>query len=88
LLEAQPEVAEAAVVGVPSDNWGETPVGFVRLKDAAASPDMILARVNGQLGKAQRISVLYTIDEMPRSHIGKLLKTDLRALAVEKQNGR
>jgi len=25
---------------------------------------------------------------MPRSHIGKLLKTDLRALAVEKQNGR
>jgi len=88
LLETQPEVAEAAVVGVPSDNWGETPVGFVRLKDAAASPDSILARVNGQLGKTQRISVLYTIDEMPRSHIGKLLKTDLRALAVEKQNGR
>jgi acyl-CoA synthetase (AMP-forming)/AMP-acid ligase II len=88
LLEAQPEVAEAAVVGMPSDAWGETPVGFVRLTDAAASPDSILARVNGQLGKTQRISVLYTIDEMPRSHIGKLLKTDLRALAAEKQNGR
>jgi acyl-CoA synthetase (AMP-forming)/AMP-acid ligase II len=88
LLEMQPEVAEAAVVGVPSDNWGETPVGFVRLKDAAASPDNILARVNEQLGKTQRISILYTIDEMPRSHIGKLLKTELRALAVEKQNGR
>ena len=88
LLEAQPEVAEAAVVGMPSDAWGETPVGFVRLTDAAASPDSILARVNGQLGKTQRISVLYTIDEMPRSHIGKLLKTDLRALAVDKQNGR
>jgi acyl-CoA synthetase (AMP-forming)/AMP-acid ligase II len=68
--------------------WGETPVGFVRLTDAAASPDSILARVNGRLGKTQRISVLYTIDEMPRSHIGKLLKTDLRALAAEKQNGR
>ncbi|MBJ7255156.1 MAG: hypothetical protein JHD25_10320 [Sphingomonadaceae bacterium] len=69
--------------------WGEEmPVGFVRLTDAAASPDSILARVNGQLGKTQRISVLYTIDEMPRSHIGKLLKTDLRALAAEKQNGR
>jgi acyl-CoA synthetase (AMP-forming)/AMP-acid ligase II len=88
LLEAQPEVAEAAVVGMPSEAWGETPVGFVRLTDAAASPDSILARVNGQLGKTQRISVLYTIDEMPRSHIGKLLKTDLRALAAEKQNGR
>lgn len=88
LLEAQPEVAEAAVVGMPSDAWGETPVGFVRLTDAAASTESILTRVNGQLGKTQRISVLYTIDEMPRSHIGKLLKTDLRALAVDKQNGR
>ena len=88
LLEAQPEVAEAAVVGMPSDAWGETPVGFVRLTDAAASTDSILARVNGQLGKTQRISLLYTIDEMPSSHIGKLLKTDLRALAAEKQNGR
>jgi acyl-CoA synthetase (AMP-forming)/AMP-acid ligase II len=88
LLEAQPEVTEAAVVGMPSETWGETPVGFVRLTDAAASPDSILARVNGQLGKTQRISVLYTIDEMPRSHIGKLLKTDLRVLAAEKQNGR
>jgi acyl-coenzyme A synthetase/AMP-(fatty) acid ligase len=44
--------------------------------------------VNEQLGKTQRISILYAIDEMPRSHIGKLLKTELRALAVEKQNGR
>ena len=88
LLEQQPEVAEAAVVGMPSDAWGETPVGFVRLRDEAASPESILARVNGQLGKTQRISMLYSIDEMPRSHIGKLLKTDLRALAAEKQNGR
>jgi acyl-CoA synthetase (AMP-forming)/AMP-acid ligase II len=88
LLEEQPEVAEAAVVGMPSETWGETPVGFVRLQDESASPDIILERVNGQLGKTQRISVLYTIDEMPRSHIGKLLKTDLRLLAAEKQIGR
>ena len=88
LLEEQPEVAEAAVVGMPSEAWGETPVGFVRLQDESVSPDIVLERVNGQLGKTQRISVLYTIDEMPRSHIGKLLKTDLRLLAAEKQIGR
>jgi acyl-CoA synthetase (AMP-forming)/AMP-acid ligase II len=85
LLEEQPEVAEAAVVGMPSQAWGETPVGFVRLADGAdASPDEILERVNVQLGKTQRISVLYPIDEMPRSHIGKLLKTELRELAATK----
>lgn len=89
LLEAQAEVAEAAVVGMPSDAWGETPVGFVRLHpEANSAPETILERVNGQLGKTQRISVLYPIDEMPRSHIGKLLKTDLRTLAAELQNGR
>ena len=89
LLEAQAEVAEAAVVGMLSDTWGETPVGFVRLHpEASSSPEAILERVNRQLGKTQRISVLYPIDEMPSSHIGKLLKTDLRTLAAELQNGR
>ena len=85
LLEEQPEVAEAAVVGMPSQAWGETPVGFVRLADGAeVSPDEVLQRVNAQLGKTQRISALYSIDEMPRSHIGKLLKTELREMAAAK----
>ena len=88
LLEEQPEVAEAAVVGMPSQAWGEMPVGFVRLVAGNQTPtDEILHRVNAQLGKTQRISLLYPIDEMPRSHIGKLLKTELRQLAGEKQNG-
>jgi acyl-CoA synthetase (AMP-forming)/AMP-acid ligase II len=93
LLEEQPEIAEAAVVGMPSQAWGETPVGFVRFVDGGGgSTDEVLQRVNAQLGKTQRISVLYQIDEMPRSHIGKLLKTELRDLAAknwvaEKQHG-
>ncbi len=93
LLEAQPEVAEAAVVGIASLAWGETPVGFVRFDSGSGrSTGEVLERVNAQLGKTQRISALYAIDEMPRSHIGKLLKTELRDLATEnwakeKQNG-
>ena len=46
----------------------------------------VLAATNAQLGKTQRLSALYEIAEMPRSHIGKLLKTDLRDLAAEKQH--
>jgi acyl-CoA synthetase (AMP-forming)/AMP-acid ligase II len=79
VLVEEPEVAEAAVVGVPSEQWGETPVGFiVAAAGQAADPDAILARVNARLGKTQRLSALHLIDEMPRSHIGKLLKTELR----------
>ena len=81
------DVEEAAVIGIPSEQWGETPVGFVTVAKGQ-SPDVeaVLAATNAQLGKTQRLSALYAIDEMPRSHIGKLLKTDLRDLAMEKQD--
>ena len=39
---------------------------------------------NSRLGKTQRVAELYAIAEMPRSHIGKLLKTDLRELVPVK----
>ena len=78
VLENEEDVMEAAVIGVPSKRWGETPVGFVRLSEEARGADTILAAVNGKLGKTQRLAQLHVIEEMPRSHIGKLLKTDLR----------
>jgi acyl-CoA synthetase (AMP-forming)/AMP-acid ligase II len=79
-LAKEPGVAEAAVVGVPSRAWGETPVGFVVLRDGG-NTETILAAVNARLGKTQRLSALYPIAELPRSHIGKLLKSELRAEA-------
>jgi acyl-CoA synthetase (AMP-forming)/AMP-acid ligase II len=78
-LAKDPRVVEAAVVGVPSDTWGETPIGFVVLRDAGDDAlEEIRSAANARLGKTQRLSALYAIDEMPRSHIGKLLKTELR----------
>ncbi|WP_394730457.1 class I adenylate-forming enzyme family protein [Altererythrobacter sp. GH1-8] len=73
-------VKEAAVIGVPSRRWGETPVGFVTL-NAGSDADAVMAAVNARLGKTQRLSALHAISEMPRSHIGKLLKSELRARA-------
>ena len=82
-LAKDERVTEAAVIGMPSRKWGESPVGFVTLRpgtngDAIAD---IMARANSQLGKTQRLAALHAVDQMPRSHIGKLLKTDLRAYA-------
>ena len=76
-LLKEPEVGEAAVIGVPSRKWGETPVGFVTLRDGARESETIRAAVNARLGKTQRLAALHAIAEMPRSHIGKLLKTEL-----------
>jgi len=82
-LEAEivqhPAVLEAAVVGVASKAWGETPVAFVALKTgASADPAEIRAFVNGKVGKTQRLADLVLIDSLPRSHIGKVLKRELR----------
>ena len=77
-LVCQSAVREAAVIGVPSDKWGETPFAVVVLADPAADPAAILAQANAQLGKTQRISGIAVIDELPRSAIGKVLKRELR----------
>lgn len=39
--------------------------------------------MNARLGKTQRLATLHEIETMPRSHIGKLLKTELRDMAAE-----
>jgi long-chain acyl-CoA synthetase len=78
-LARHPDVAEAAVVGVASDRWGETPVAFVavhpgRRPDAGA----LKAWANARLGKMQRLADLQVMDALPRSSIGKVLKRELR----------
>lgn len=72
-------VLEAAVVGVPSDKWGETPVAYVALKPGqTVSADELKAWLNGRVGKTQRLADLQFVDSLPRSHIGKILKRELR----------
>jgi long-chain acyl-CoA synthetase len=83
-LARHPSIAEAAVVGVPSDRWGETPVAFVAARRGETiDPAALMDWVNARLGKSQRLSDLRTIDSLPRSSIGKLLKRELRDLYAQ-----
>lgn len=77
VLLQHPGVVEAAVIGAPSEEWGETPVGFAVLRDGVTT-DAVLAFVNAKVGKTQRLSRLIETDELPRSAIGKVLKRELR----------
>lgn len=79
VLAQHPAVADGTVVGVPSEQWGETPVGFyVPRAGATADAATVLAETNAKLGKTQRLSALHPTDELPRSAIGKVLKRELR----------
>ncbi|MEP1470062.1 MAG: class I adenylate-forming enzyme family protein [Halieaceae bacterium] len=83
VLLRQPGIADAAVIGVESRQWGETPLGFVVAeKGVALDLQEVLSLANAELGKTQRLSELRQIPELPRSHIGKILKTELREMAA------
>lgn len=78
VLRKHPAVADAAVVGVPSTEWGESPVAFVVPKPDAPPPIQLREWANGELGKVQRLADLRYLQELPRSEIGKVLKRELR----------
>ncbi len=79
VLFQHPAIADAAVVGVPSRQWGETPVAFVQLRaDRAETPEEIQRWANERLGKTQRLSAVEILESLPRSAIGKVLKRELR----------
>ena len=80
VLARHPAVAESAVVGVPSAEWGETPVAFVCLRVDAGMVDAAALRgfVNDQVGRTQRLADLRIVSALPRSALGKVLKRDLR----------
>ena len=73
------DVVEAAVVAMPSEEWGETPVAFVVLKPGAlANADVLKTWTNARVGKFQRLADVEIVDTLPRSAIGKVLKRELR----------
>lgn len=79
VLAQHPAVADCTVIGVPSADWGETPVGiYVARPGAEDEVEAIRLWANDRLGRTQRLSALHQADELPRSAIGKVLKRELR----------
>ncbi|OGB21964.1 MAG: 4-coumarate--CoA ligase [Burkholderiales bacterium RIFCSPLOWO2_02_FULL_57_36] len=79
VLRQHPELEDVAVVGVPSERWGETPVAFaVPRPGSRLGSEELLAWANERLGKTQRLAAVRIVDSLPRSAIGKVLKRELR----------
>ncbi len=73
-------VQEAAVIAIPSETWGETPLGLVVVKPGCqVDPEEIRRAANAKLGKLQRLSAVEIRPFLPRSSIGKVLKRTLAA---------
>ena len=79
VLREHPAVEEAAVVGLASARWGETPAACVVLKTGAqVDAAQLAAWANARLGKTQRIDSVKIMSSLPRNGAGKVLKGELR----------
>jgi len=78
-LYKHPAVLECAVVGVPSERWGETPKALVVLRDGASpSADEIIAFTREHLAHFKCPTSVDFVDALPRTATGKLQKFVIR----------
>ena len=78
-LEAHPEIVEAAVFGIPSDDWGET-VHAVVVKHAGSGLDEagVIDHARAHLAGYKVPRSIVWLDELPKTGSGKILKRELR----------
>ncbi|MDA8250267.1 MAG: AMP-binding protein, partial [Rhodospirillales bacterium] len=83
LLEC-PAIAEASVFGRPDDRWGEAVVAAVVLKPGAAMTEAdVLALLAGRVARYKQPREVRFVAALPRTAIGKVKKSDLRAAVAD-----
>jgi acyl-CoA synthetase (AMP-forming)/AMP-acid ligase II len=75
-----PGVADVAVIGVPSDRWGEeVKAVIVRKPGEAVSADDVIAYARSRIARFKAPKSVLFLDALPRNASGKVLRRELRA---------
>jgi fatty-acyl-CoA synthase len=79
VLMAHPSVAEAAVIAMPDERWGERPLAVVTLHDgSSASPEELRDHLARDFAKWQLPDRFEFVEAIPRTATGKFKKIELR----------
>jgi fatty-acyl-CoA synthase len=80
VLTTDPDVAAAAVIGIPDDRWGEAVTAVVVARPGAVlDPGRLVALVKEKKGSHQAPKTVEIVDSLPLTPVGKVDKKALRA---------
>jgi acyl-CoA synthetase (AMP-forming)/AMP-acid ligase II len=80
VIQAHPDVAHVAVIGVPHDRWGETPVAAIVPEPGRdLDPDDVIAFARDRLAHYKCPTAVHVVDTLPRNATGKVLRKELRS---------
>jgi fatty-acyl-CoA synthase len=80
VLARHPRVAEAVVIGIPHERWGETPCAVIRPTDPSRPPaeDELIELCREHLASYKKPTSVVIVEDLPRNASGKVLKQVLR----------
>ena len=79
LINAQSNVEESAVIGVPHSDFGEAVVAVVVPKPGTTLEEGEISKaIKFEIAKFKQPKRIFIVDELPRNAMGKVLKTELR----------
>ena len=80
VLLAHPAVQDCAVIGLPDEKWGERVTAVVQLRPGrAVTPEQVRSFVKERLGSVKAPKQVEVWPDLPRSKVGKVLKTEVKS---------
>jgi fatty-acyl-CoA synthase len=76
VLYLHPDVAEAAVVGVPDERWGEACVAYVVTREPVDESEL-RDHCTARLARFKVPKAFHELDALPRNSLGKVMKSEL-----------
>jgi len=82
-LESHPAISEAAVIGLPDDKWGEVVIAFVVGNGLPVQQAELKSFCETKLGRYKIPRHFMFVEELPKTHVGKIDKKRLKELGLQ-----